>query len=134
MALISLLLLWDTQLHVMDVLVRNLTDISWGISDKVRSWAKGDIRRVYYTVFAGYMLFRMWAMWQAAPLVLLLLGANARNIAGMVTVPLVMWANKQLPKEIQPRIWENISNVIFWICNIFFAIALGLAQIGIKIF
>lgn len=133
-ALVGMLLVWDTQLQAMDKLVRNFTSLSWGVSDTLRRWAKGDIRRIYYGFFFFYALFAIWAMYQTQPMVLILLGANAANITGIFTVPLTMWANKQLPKEIRPKIWEYIVLVIFWIFNIFFAVALGLAQVGIKIF
>ena len=130
---IGFLILFTTQFGVIDVLARNVTDCSWSLSDKVRGWTKGDIRKLYYLIFILYMLFGCWAMYQTQPLILLLLGANASNLTGIFSVPLVIWGNRQLPKEIAPPAWEYVILVIFWIICVFFSVAILLAQLGIKI-
>ena len=41
-------ILYSTQLSIMDLLPRTLTDILWTSNRGVRTWAGGDVRRVYY--------------------------------------------------------------------------------------
>jgi len=133
--LIGFLILFSTQLQVVDVLMRNTVDLAWSVSEAVRRIAKGDIRVLYYSLFIVYIIWACIAFWLEQPLVLLLLGANAANLGGVFSVPLTMYMNRQLPKELRPAAWEYVILVIFWFSCIFFFTAMILGQVfGIKIF
>ncbi len=135
-AFIGFLILWTTQLQIMDMLTRNVTDILWSTSERVRRWAKGDVRRVYYAFFLGYTAFAMWAIWQAPPLVLLLISANIANFGGFYAWILLWNINRKLPKEIRLK-WYYWPPIILFsaICMFFFISVFILGQLlGIKIF
>ncbi len=125
-ALIGFFILFTTQLQIIDALMRNTVDALWGTSEKARKLARGDIRVLYYLAFVIYIIIASWAIFQAPPLILLLVGANMANFAGMFTVPAAMYMNSKLPKEIRPKMWEYVVLVIFWVFNIFFFTALTL--------
>jgi len=90
---------------------------------------------LYYSLFIVYIIWACIAFWLEQPLVLLLLGANAANLGGVFSVPLTMYMNRQLPKELRPAVWEYVILVIFWFSCIFFFTAMILGQVfRIKIF
>jgi hypothetical protein len=132
---IGLIVLWGTQLNIMDALTRNMTDLLWSTSEGVRKWAKGDIRRVYYPFMACYIAFAMWAIWQAPPLIILLLSANIANFGGYGVI-LLHWLERKLPKELRlrwyywPFLYAYAILCWFWFVTVFI---LG-RLLGIKIF
>ncbi len=132
---IGLIVLWGTQLQIMDTLTRNFTDLIWSTSEGVRKWAKGDIRKIYYPFMAVYIAFAMWAIWQAPPLIILLLSANIANFGGYAVILLHMLERK-LPKELRLRwyYWPFLYGYAilcwFWFVTVFI---LG-RLLGIKIF
>jgi Mn2+/Fe2+ NRAMP family transporter len=132
-SLVGIACLMPTQLGVLDILIRTTTDTAW-IHGGVRKFFKDDIRILYYTLNIVYIIFASWAMWQAAPLILLLIAANMANIAAIFYVPAVLYLNTKLPKELKPGAWEYVALIIFWILCIFFAAAMISQQFfGVKI-
>ncbi len=133
-AFVGVVVLWGTQLFTMDMLSRNITDLLWSTSEGVRKWAKGDVRRIYYTFFIIYTAFAMWAIWQAAPLTLILISANMANFGGFYAWYLLWNINRKLPKELRLRWYYWPPIIIFSIMCMFFFVALVLAQFfGIKV-
>jgi Mn2+/Fe2+ NRAMP family transporter len=135
-ALIGFFILFSTQLGVLDELVRVVTDTLWNTSEGVRKWAKGDVRRIYYPFLAIYLIFACFAMWAAAPLILLLIGANVTHFLGIWLIPVLTYLDRKLiPKELRTPLWVIIITWTMWAFHLFFAIALTLYYgFGIKIF
>jgi Mn2+/Fe2+ NRAMP family transporter len=135
-ALTGFLILFSTQLGVVDRLIRILTDVSWNSVGRLREWAKGDVRRIYYLLLAIYLIFGCFAMWTAAPLIILLIGANIVHFYGLWLIPVLTYIDRKLlPKELRAPIWMPIISWTMWAFHLLFAIALtAYYGFGIKIF
>jgi hypothetical protein len=128
---IGVLVLFTTQVQISDVMMRNITDIAWFSSARLRKWCREDVRYVYYILLIVYIIFASWAVWQAAPLWMLLLMANIANFSVAYGVPLVIYYDRKLPKELRMPLWYH---PFLWL---FFAICLFLFIVlvtGIKVF
>src|SRR4029453_15437647 len=68
-------ILYSTQLGIMDLLPRTVTDILWTSTPGVRRWAKGDVRKVYYSTLVVFVVWGCIAINLAQPFILILLGA-----------------------------------------------------------
>jgi len=137
-AFIGLIVLWGTQLQFVDMLTRNMTDLLWSTSERVRKWAKGDVRRVYYGFLAVYITFAIYVFVAfvargVAPLIILLLGANMANFGAFYAWYCLWKIDRQLPKELRLKwyYWPFIA--IFCAMCCFFFIVMVLGQLGIRI-
>jgi predicted neutral ceramidase superfamily lipid hydrolase len=111
--LIGFWVLFGTQLGVTDAASRQMADMLYNLFPGVRKWAGGDIRRIYYLVFAFVVI---WVILLVSvvklPLTYILISAN---IAGFVFVyggiQTLVVNNKFLPKAIRPNWFENLMIV-----------------------
>jgi hypothetical protein len=111
--LIGFWVLFGTQLGVTDAASRQMADMLYNLFPGVRKWAGGDIRRIYYLVFAFVVI---WVILLVSvvklPLTYILIAAN---IAGFVFVyggiQTLVVNNKFLPKAIRPNWFENLMIV-----------------------
>jgi len=93
--------------------VRQSADMLYNMFPNLRKWIKGDIRWIYYIVFAFVVI---WIVMMVAvvklPLTYILINAN---IAGFVFVyggiQTLVVNNKFLPKAIRPNWFENLMVV-----------------------
>jgi uncharacterized protein YhhL (DUF1145 family) len=108
--LIGFWVLFGTQLGVTDSASRQMADMLYNLFPGVRKWAAGDIRRIYYIVFAFVVI---WVILLVSvvklPLTYILIAAN---IAGFVFVyggiQTLVVNNRLLPKAIRPNWFENL--------------------------
>ena len=108
--MIGFWVLFGTQLAVTDAAARQMSDMLYNLFPGVRNWAAGDIRRIFYVVFA---LVVIWVILLVSvvklPLGYILIAAN---IAGFVFVyggiQTMVVNNKLLPKAIRPNWFENL--------------------------
>lgn len=111
-ALISVWILFKTQLDILESMVRSVTDILWSGSERVRRWRGGDVRVVYYGVLAVVAVWGVIALSLTQPYILLQLGAN---VAGFVMVigPLhILRVNTTLlPEPLRPPLWRRLCLV-----------------------
>lgn len=134
-------ILFDTQWGLMDATTRVLTDNFWLASEKVRKWAKGDVRRIYYLIL--YLMFTVSVIiivgsltlgW-ASPYQLTITGANLGLFALTVAYPLQIIVNyKFMPRELRPSTIVTIiliAGMIFY--GFFLAGALAQSLFRIKI-
>lgn len=111
--LIGFIVLFSSALGAyVDPVPRNLTDVLWS-SERVRRWARGDVRVVYYVLLAAYVALSSWAVFQAQPLILVTIAANIANFIGLLVIPAVMYLSSQLPREIRPKLWEYALLAVF---------------------
>lgn len=114
-------ILFSTQLGIIDSFARTFTDIAWTASPAVRRIAGEDVRKVYYTCLVAYALFGMWAINQAQPFTLIVIGAF---IAGFNFVVLgthtIVVHKKFLPAELRMPRWRTFVILAMVIMFAFF--------------
>ena len=116
-------ILYSTTISNVDLVARQGTDMVWFASERVRKWAKVDIRRIYYFFLAVFMVWGCLFVNIAAPLVILAISANIANLTIAVSAILTIRLNRKfLPKEYRPSWWREailIFNLLFF--GFFFA-------------
>jgi Mn2+/Fe2+ NRAMP family transporter len=108
-------ILFSTQLGFVEMFVRNVTEVSWTVSPRLRALVKQDVRKVYYTLLAIYTLFGIWAITKAQPFTLIVIGAF---IAGFNLVVLgthtIVVQRKFLPAELGMARWR-LAVIVFMV-------------------
>ena len=121
-ALLGVWLLFKTQLDIIDGAVRALTDILWTGNAKLRSWRGGDVRAVYYSVLAIWVLWGMIALRLAQPIMLLQIGANIAGICFVIASLHLLYLNTRLlPAELRPPKWRRMCLVLMAAFYAFFS-------------
>jgi hypothetical protein len=111
-------ILYSTQLGIMDLLPRTVTDILWTSNPGVRNWAKGDVRKVYYATLITFIVWGCIAINLAQPFILILLGAFTAGLMMTIYGVHVSVVNRLfLPPEVQPPLWRDIT---LWVFSGFF--------------
>ncbi|HZP87180.1 MAG TPA: Nramp family divalent metal transporter [Burkholderiales bacterium] len=102
-------ILYSTQLGVLDILPRTVTDILWTGNKRIREWCKGDVRRLYYSCLIVFVAWGCIAINLAQPLVLILLGAFVAGLMMTLYSVHVFYVNrKYLPRELQAPLWRQL--------------------------
>jgi uncharacterized protein YhhL (DUF1145 family) len=128
-------ILYSTQLGIMDLLPRTVTDILWTSNPSVRRLAKGDVRRIYYATLIVFVVWECIAINLTNPFILILLDAFVAGLM-MSIYGVQVWyvTRKFLPKELQPPIWRQAALLLFSAFFGFFTIVVILQRVfGIKI-
>jgi hypothetical protein len=103
LALLSVWILFKTQLDIVEATVRSLTDMLWSASPRLRGWRGGDVRAVYFAVLAVVVAWGVVAIGLSQPIVLLQLAAN---VAGFVmtlgSLHILRVNTTLLPPELRP--------------------------------
>jgi hypothetical protein len=111
-ALLGAWLLFKTQLDLLEGMVRAVTDILWTGSRRIRAWRGGDVRAVYYAVLAAVVLWGVFALRIAQPIVLLQLAANVAGVVFVVASLHLLYVNTRLlPRELRPPPWRRAALV-----------------------
>jgi hypothetical protein len=128
-------ILYSTQLGIMDLLPRTVTDILWTSNPGVRRWAKGDVRKIYYSVLVVFIVWGCIAINIAQPFILILLGAFVAGLMMAIYGVQVWYVNRKfLPPEIQAPAWRQWTLLLFSAFFGFFTIVVILQRVfGIKI-
>jgi hypothetical protein len=123
--IVAILVLFKTQMGVADAVVRAFTDTFWKIG-KIREWAKGDIRRIYYLILAIILAWASVAMFASAPVWLIVIAANMANFSAFFSIPFLLYLNRKLPKELRMHWVLVLSNIVFMImCIVIFIASIG---------
>jgi hypothetical protein len=128
-------ILYSTQLNIMDLFPRTVTDILWTSNPRVRAWAGGDVRKVYYGSLIIFIIWGCIAINLAQPFILIILGAFMAGLEmSIYGVHLFIVNRKFLPKEIQAPMWRQLALLAFSAFFGFFTIVVILNRVfGIKI-
>jgi hypothetical protein len=111
-AFLGVWILFKTQLDILEGMVRAVTDILWTGSRRLREWRGGDVRAVYYAVLAAVVLWGVFALRLAQPIVLLQLGANVGGVVFIVASLHLLYVNTRLlPRELRPPRWRRAALV-----------------------
>jgi hypothetical protein len=123
-------ILWGTQLAVIDGYTRTITDIIWSTTEKPHTWKAGS-RTIYYIALLIFCAWGCVAINLAAPMMLLIIGANMAGFVFVVAaIHLVVVNNKFLPKQLRPPMWRNIALIAMSLFYAFFVSALVGHQTG----
>lgn len=132
--LIGFWVLFSTALSNVDLVCRQVTDMLWWGSDRVRKWAKEDIRRVYYALLIVFVIWGTMYMRITVPLVLLAISANIANLTMTLSAILTIYLNRKfLPKEFRPPLWREVmlvANALFF--GLFFTVFILSQFFGLK--
>ncbi|HZI51714.1 MAG TPA: Nramp family divalent metal transporter [Terriglobia bacterium] len=104
--------LFKTQLDNLEAMTRSITDILWTGSARIRAWRGGDVRAVYYGVLAMIVVWGLFALRRAQPIVLLQIGANVAGFVFIVSSLHLLYINTRLlPEELRPPLWRRAALV-----------------------
>jgi hypothetical protein len=123
-------ILFKTQLDNFEGMVRAITDILWTGSRRVRAWRGGDVRVVYYTVLGVLVVWGVFALGLAQPIVLLKIGANVAGGVFVVAAPHLLYVNTRiLPPHVRPPMWRRVALAAMAVFYAFF-VTLSLVSIA----
>lgn len=121
LAMMSVWVLFKTQLDLLEGMTRGITDMLWSGSRRVRNWRGGDVRLIYYSVLAAVVIWGLIALRLTQPIVLLQLGANMAGVVMIISAIHILYINmKFLPKELRPPMWRRVALVTMAIFYAFF--------------
>jgi hypothetical protein len=101
-------IMFSTQLGNTDILARTVTDMAWSTHPWIRKATREDVRKLYYTVLLLFTLFGVWAIRQATPGVLIVLGAFMASFNFVVIGIHVLVVQKRfLPRALQMPWWRE---------------------------
>jgi hypothetical protein len=116
-------ILFSTQLGMTDAFVRVVTDSWWNANPWAKKWAGDDVRKVYYSVLAIFMLWGCFALGLTQPLMLIIIGANVAGLILMISsLHLIVVNRKLLPKELRAPHWREIILLLSSLFYGFFAV------------
>jgi hypothetical protein len=122
-------LLFKTQLDILEGMVRAITDILWTGSRRVRAWRDGDVRAVYYTVLLVAVLWGIFALRVAQPIILLRLAANVAAVVFVIASLHLLYINTRLlPLQLRPPMWR-CAGLIAMACFYGFFVTLSLSSL-----
>jgi len=102
-ALLSVWILFKTQLDILEATVRSLTDILWTASPALRRFQGGDVRVVYFGVLTVVMTWGVIALGLSQPIVLLQVAANVAGLVMVLGALHILRVNTTLlPPELRP--------------------------------
>ncbi len=110
-------ILYSTQIAVLELLARNLTDGLYGVSGRFRRWAKNDPRRFYYAALAGLILVISIIIHLDTPVGLSVLSGNLSNFAAMLFPLAMIYLNLKLPRPARITWWSILAlaaNALFF--------------------
>jgi hypothetical protein len=105
-------LLFKTQLDSVEGMARAITDILWTGSGRIRAWRGGDVRAVYYGVLALIVVWGIFALRLAQPIMLLQIGANIAGVIFIISSLHLLYVNTRLlPAHVRPPMWRRAALV-----------------------
>ena len=122
LAMMSVWVLFKTQLDLLEGMARSITDMLWSGSKRIRDWRGGDVRLIYYTVLGVIVVWGLIALGLSQPIILLQLAANIAGVTMMVSSLHILYINmKFLPRELQPPLWRRLALIFMSVFYAFFA-------------
>jgi hypothetical protein len=99
-------------------MVRAVTDIIWTGSKRARAWRGGDVRAIYYSLLAVVVVWGIFALGLAQPILLLQISANVAGITFVIAGLHLLYVNTQLlPEAVRPGMWPRaglVGLVVFY--------------------
>jgi hypothetical protein len=121
LAMMSVWVLFKTQLDILEGMTRAITDLLWSGSRRMRGWRGGDVRLIYYSVLAGVVIWGLIALRLTQPILLLQIGANMAGLVMVISSIHILYVNTRLlPVALRPPMWRRIALVAMSIFYGFF--------------
>jgi hypothetical protein len=118
------LILFPSQLGAMDHVARRWADALWTGSRRARKLDTHRAKQFYYAIIAGFTLWGIFAFTQTSPPKMMLLSANAANLALGACIFHTLYVNRRfLPREFQP---SPVKQVAMALAGLFFLTMFGL--------
>ena len=112
-ALMAAWVLFKTQLDLFEGLIRQITDILWTGSSRIRAWRGGDVRLVYYGVLIISVLWGLIALRMAQPIFLLQIAANMGGLTLAIAALHLLYINTHyLPVILRPSMPRRVGLVL----------------------
>jgi hypothetical protein len=103
LALVSVWILFKTQLDILEATVRSLTDMLWSANLRISALWGSDVRRVYFGVMAVVVVWGVIAIGLSQPIVLLQVSANVAGFVLALAALHLLYVNTTLlPPELRP--------------------------------
>lgn len=115
--LIGFGILFSTQIVIVDLLARNLSDALFGLSSRLRQAARQDVRRIYYPSAIAVILAISFFIFNGSPEQLTIISANLSNLAALIFPLLMIYLNRQLPRPARLANWSIVvlvANTLFF--------------------
>lgn len=115
--LMGFVILFSTQIAILELLARNLTDALYSGSASFRAWARHDPRRFYYPAMLGIILLISLFIHIALPVQLTVISGNLSNFAALIFPLLLIYLNRRLPRPARIGTWSTlvlIANTVFF--------------------
>ncbi len=127
-------IMYSTAISNVDLVVRQSTDMLWFASERLRNFAKNDIKKIYYGLLIVFVVWGIAYMNIAVPLVILAVSANIANFTMALSAILTIRLNRKvLPKEYRSNIFREIMLILCIVFfGFFFSIFILLKVLGIK--
>jgi hypothetical protein len=121
LAIMSVWVLFKTQLDLIEGMSRSVTDILWSGNERIRHWRGGDVRVIYYTVLTIVVIWGLIALRITQPIILLQLGANMAGLIFVFSSIHLLYINtKLLPKALRPPMWRRAALIFMSVFYGFF--------------
>jgi hypothetical protein len=127
------LILWFTQVQVLDHVTRRWTDIMWTGSAAAREASGGSVKKIYYSIAATYALMNCGMMVfltlvGKTPFTILIITAVSGGFAMCVSSFHTFYVNRRfLPLTLRPVWWRELGLLG---CGVFYMVMTGLAVSG----
>lgn len=132
MLLVAFWVLFSSQISVVDLVTRQMTEVIWAGIPRIRLWAKNDIRRIFYTILVIYIIWGAIVINIGQPLFVAQLAGNVANLAFFLTGVHQLYVNhKLLPKYARPSILKSLIVAIGAVFFLIFFILFTLRMIGL---
>jgi len=115
--LIGFVIMYTTQMIVLELLTRNATDGLYSASGRFRRWMRGDPRRFYYPLMLALIVVIGVVIHVAPPIDQLVVSGNISNFAALIFPFVVMYLNRRLPRPARSAWWSYLvllANVVFF--------------------
>lgn len=109
--------MFTTQIVVLELLTRNLTEAVYVSSDTVRTWLGNDPRWLYYPVMLVLIVAISVFIHLSLPTQLSVISGNLSNFAAIIFPVGLMYLNRRLPRPARITWWSYLAlaaNVIFF--------------------
>jgi hypothetical protein len=114
---LGFVILYSTQIGVLELLARNLTDVLYSLSKAFRASVGDDVRRFYYPTLLVLVLVISVVIHLGPPVQMNILSANLANLAAMIFPLVMIYLNRRLPRPARSSTWSIIllvANVLFF--------------------
>lgn len=115
--IIGFAILFSTQVVVLELLARNLTEGLFGLSTRLRAWTHDDARRIYYPALAVIVVLISVFIHLSLPTRLVILSANLANFSALIFPLVMIYLNRRLPRPARITWWSILAllaNVVFF--------------------